>query len=179
MNKYYYLTQYDGCGMFDENIIKRLETNNKRVKSESIDKLLKIVPEVKDKYNQELYNIMMCKGLYSENIDIIIEAWEHLAKGEITEALEVLGVDYYQLLSNYDVTPFAADILEEIADEDLRTNGIEANALYWYNEIDSRYIHVFNGYGNGFDYYDDMDDLLTYYFNDCIKDDFIKALKNE
>jgi len=30
----------------------------------------------------------------NENVDVILEAWEHLAAGKLAEALEVLGVDY-------------------------------------------------------------------------------------
>lgn len=179
MKKYFYLTQYEESGMPDEFVMEILEKNNQGVGRESLNQLLKIVPEVADRYNKELYEIMMSKGLDNDNIDIILEAWEHLAAGKLAEALEVLGVDYYRLLDNYDVIPFDAATLEEIADADLKANGINANALYWYDRIDSDCIHVFNAYGNDFDYYDDMNELLDYYFDDCIKDDFIEALRNE
>ena len=103
----------------------------------------------------------------------------NLADGELAKALDVLSIDYYRLLDNYGVIPFDAATLEEIADADLKANGINANALYWYDRIDSNCIHVFNAYGIDFDYYDDMNELLDYYFDDCIKDDFIEALRNE
>lgn len=177
MKKYFYLTQYDECGMFNEDIMEILEKNNQGVGCESLEQLLEIIPEVADRYNQELYNVMMSGGL--NDVDVILEAWEYLADGKLAEALDVLSIDYYRLLDNYDVIPFDADTLEDIADEDLKANGINANALYWYDRIDSNCIHVFNAYGNDFDYYDDMNELLDYYFDDCIKDDFIKALRNE
>ena len=176
MTKYFYLTQYDECGMFNEDIMEILEKNNQGAEGESLNQLLKIVPEVADRYNKELYEIMMSKGLDNDNIDIILEAWEHLADGELAEALDVLSIDYYRLLDNYGIIPFDAATLEEIADADLKANGINADALYWSDRIDSNCIHVFNAYGNDFDYYDDMNELLDYYFDDCIKDDFIKAL---
>jgi len=179
MKKYFYLTQYDEFGMFNEDIMEILEKNNQGVGRESLNQLLKIVPEVADRYNKELYEIMISKGLDNDNIDIILEAWEHLADGELAKALDVLSIDYYRLLDNYDVIPFDAATLEEIADEDLKANGTAADALYWYDRIDSNCIHVFNAYGNDFEYYNDMDELLDYYFDDCIKDDFIEALRNE
>lgn len=174
MKKYFYLTQYDECGMFNEDIMEILEKNNQEAEGESLDQLLEIIPEVADRYNQELYNVMMSGGL--NDVDVILEAWEYLADGKLAEALDVLDIDYYGILENYDVIPFDAATLEEIADDDLKANGINANALYWYDRIDSNCIHVFNAYGNDFDYYDDIDELLEYYFDDCIKDDFIKAL---
>lgn len=174
MKKYFYLTQYEESGMPDEFVMEILEKNNQGAEGESLEQLLEIIPEVADRYNQELYNVMMGGGL--NDVDVILEAWEHLAAGKLAEALDVLGVDYYRLLDNYDVIPFDAATLEEIADEDLKANGTAADALYWYDKIYSDCIHVFNAYGNDFDYYDDMNELLDYYFNDCIKDDFIKAL---
>ena len=176
MKKYFYLTQYEESGMPDEFVMEILEKNNQGAEGESLDQLLEIIPEVKDKYNQELYNAMKGGCLNNENVDVILEAWEHLAAGKLAEALEVLGVDYDGILEKYDIIPFDAATLEEIADADLKANGINANALYWYDRIDSNCIHVFNAYGNDFEYYNDMDELLDYYFNDCIKADFIKAL---
>ena len=70
-----------------------------------------------------------------------------------------------RMVKRYDVIPFDAATLEEIANADLKANGINANALYWYDRIDSNCIHVFNAYGNDFEYYNDMDELLDYYFN--------------
>lgn len=177
MKKYFYLTQYDECGMFNEDIMEILDKNQKEVEGESLDQLLEIIPEVADRYNQELYNVMMNGGL--NNVDVILEAWEYLAAGRVARALDVLDIDYYSLLENYDVIPFDAATLEEIADADLKANGIKADALYWYDKIDSNCIHVIDAYGTDFDYYNDMSELLDYYFNDCIKEDFIKALRNK
>ena len=80
------------------------------------------------------------------------------------------------MVKRYDVIPFDAATLEEIADADLKANGINANALYWYDRIDSNCIHVFNAYGNDFEYYNDMDELLDYYFNDCIKNELYLSI---
>ena len=179
MKKYFYLTQYEESGMPDEFVMEILEKNNQGAEGESLDQLLEIIPEVKDKYNQELYNAMKGGCLNNENVDVILEAWEHLADGELAKALDVLSIDYYSLLDNYGVIPFDTNTLEDIADEDLKANGTAADALYWYDKIYSDRIHVFNAYGNDFDYYDDMNELLDYYFDDCIKDDFIEALRNE
>ena len=74
MEKYfYYLTQYDEFGMSNEDIMEILEKNNQGADRESLNQLLKIVPEVADRYNKELYEIMMSKGLDNDNIDIILE----------------------------------------------------------------------------------------------------------
>lgn len=178
MNKYYYFTQYDASGMFDEDIIRTLEDNNEGAEGDDLKRLLEFVPEVDDKFNKCLYDVMMNEGLRSDNVAVIANAWECLASGEIADALTILGVDCDDILASCDIAPFDADTLQEIADDDLKANGINANALYWYDRIDSNCIHVFNAYGNGFYYYNSIDDVITDYFSDYIKDAFIEALKN-
>ena len=80
MKKYFYLTQYDECGMFNEDIMEILEKNNQEAEGESLEQLLEIIPEVADRYNQELYNVMMSGSL--NDVDVILEALEKYAKDD-------------------------------------------------------------------------------------------------
>lgn len=177
MNKFYYMTQYDDAGMYDSDVIHYLEENTKEISEEQLQMLMKLVPEVDDKYNQVLYNMMMSSKVNSNNIDLIVEVWEELSKGNITNALNVLNIEYQDIMAINDCAMYDSETLEIIADEDLRMNGLTASALYWYKEIEADSIHIFNGYGNGFDVYEDYNDCIEYYFHDFFKELFIEALE--
>lgn len=176
MNRFFYLTQYDCAGMFDRDIVATLERNHKKVNKDEMAELLELLPGVSDKYNQVIYNLMMEGNINNDNIDEFIKIWAELEKGNISNALELLDIDYYDILQCNDWGFFSYDELEEMADDDLKTNGINASCLYWLDDLDYTKIHVFNGYANGFYKYDDIDDLLGDVFDDYIKDLFIETL---
>ena len=74
----------------------------------------------------------------------------------------MLSVDLWDFLSENEI--YTPDTLEEFADEDLKSNGINARSLYWINEInyDAKY-QQFNGYVNGFYNLDDADIIEKFF----------------
>lgn len=158
MKDLYYMTQYANY-MTDEDYYKSMEGQLKKLDREKISYLCKdLATKVADEWNEVLFNILYY--VKTEDLDVLIEAWEYLADGHLKDFLDVLDIDYERFL-NDDNCIFDYDTLEDIADNDFRTNGIRANALYWYDELDSNYEYfVFNAYRNGFHCYNSFDDAL-------------------
>jgi hypothetical protein len=167
------MTQYANYNT-DEGYYQEMSEQLKQLDHEKLDHLCNVLaPQVEDKYNELLFNLLYTVN--NEQLDKLIEVWELLADGDLEGFLNLVNVNYNDLL-NVDDLIYDYDTLEQIADEDLRTNGINANALYWYDELDSRYSYfVFNAYGNGLYCYDTINEALGDYIElndilDLIKD---------
>lgn len=176
MRELYYMTQYANY-MTDEAYYQSMSEQMKELDRDQLSYLCKeLAPKVADKWNEILFDILYY--VKPEYLEVLIEAWEYLADGEFKDFLDVLSIDYERFL-NTDNYIYDYDTLEMIADEDLKANGIRANALYWYDELDSNYEYfVFNGYGNGFHCYDSFDDALFDFVDfDSIKDEVIEYFK--
>lgn len=169
----YYMTQYANY-MTDEGYYEGMSEQLKQLDHERLSYLCnELAPKVADKYNELLFNLLYTVN--NDQLDKLIEVWELLADEDLEGLFNLVNVDYNDLL-NPDNYIYDYDTLEQIADEDLKTNGINANALYWYDELDSNYNYfVFNAYGNGFHYHDTINDALGDYIElndilDLIKD---------
>lgn len=176
MKELYYMTQYANY-MTDEAYYESMSEQLKELDRDQLSYLCKdLAPKVADKWNEILFDVLYY--VKAEDLDVLIEAWEHLADGEFKDFLDVLSIDYERFLNTDDYI-YDYDTLEMIADEDLKTNGIRANALYWYDELDSSYNYfVFNGYQNGFHCYDSFDDALLDFIDfDSIKNEVLEYFK--
>ena len=176
MKELYYMTQYANY-MTDAGYYESMGEQLKELDRELLAYLCKeLAPNVCDQWNEILFEILYC--VKPENLDVLIEAWEYLADGEFKDFLDVLSIDYERYL-NPDNYIYDYDTLEAIADDDFRTNGINAGAHYWYKKLDTNYSYfVFNGYQNGFYYFDTFDEALLDFVNfDDIKQDILDYFK--
>lgn len=176
MKDLYYMTQYANY-MTDKDYYESMEEQLKKLDREKISYLCKdLATKVDDEWNEVLFDILYY--VKAEDLDVLIEAWEYLADGKFKDFLDVLNIDYEKFLIS-DNYIYDYDTLETIADEDFKTNGIRANALYWYDELDSNYEYfVFNGYQNGFHCYNTFDEaLLDFVDFDSIKNEALDYFK--
>ena len=176
MKELYYMTQYANY-MTDAGYYESMGEQLKELDREQLAYLCKeLAPKVSDKWNEILFEILYY--VKPEDLDVLINAWELLADGEFKDFLDVLSIDYKRYLTPDDYI-YDYDTLEAIADDDFRANGINAGARYWYKELDANYNYfVFNGYQNGFYYFDTFDEaLLAFVDFDNIKDDILDYFK--
>lgn len=156
---FYCLTQYDRCGMFDDDIIDALRENTASILDKALlSEILDNAPNVNDNYNDILYELLMAGKINDNNIELLAEIWQALADGDMEQVLRLINLDLYDLASDYYIgTP---DDLYNLADDDLRANGADANALYWVNDI--HYGSAYNALDccNVIHAYDSLDDLI-------------------
>ena len=159
LHKLYYMTQYASY-MSDEGYYNEMSEQLQVLDSEALQELMDLVPDVSDKFNKVLYDLLFT--IDNDQLQELITVWEYLSIDDVENALNVLNIDVMDLFTGDDFL-YTFDILEEIANNDLRVNGINANALYWYKELEKNNnynYYRFNGYLNGFYYYDDLNDAI-------------------
>lgn len=155
----YYLTQYADTTT-NEGYYNEMSDQLKVLDSELLQELMDLVSKVNDDFNKILFDLLFT--IDNDQLQELITMWQYLSIDDIEQALNVLNIDVMELFEGDD-TLFDYQTLEDIADEDLRANGINANALYWIKdlELNNGYnYYIFNGYGNGFYYYDDINDAI-------------------
>lgn len=162
----YYLTQYADY-MTDEGFYQNMDEH---IKSNELDidlitEISELMTETSDNHNIKIYgkiwqaeddnDLLTLANLLSAIID------------ENSEAVaDLLDVDLWDFLTKKDI--YTPDYLEEMADNDLKANGINANALYWVNKIDhgAKYQEL-NVYAN--DFYDlDDADIIEKLLDECL-----------
>lgn len=159
LHKLYYMTQYANY-MSDEGYYNEMQDQLQILDSELLQELMDLVPDVSDRFNKILYDLLFT--INNDQLQELITVWQYLSINDIENALNVLNIDVMELFEG-DYYLYTYNILEEMADEDLRANGINANALYWIKdlELNNGYNYYrFNGYGNGFYYYDELIDAI-------------------
>ena len=164
-----YMTQYSY--MNDEGYYQAMADQVKLLDSEILNQLMDLVPYVDDKYNKILFDLLFIVN--DDQLTILVDMWEALKDKNIGDFLDIMNTDTYELMGDNAIYTFYE--LEEIADEDLKINGVNANALYWYNDLIKNTFYnyfVFNGYMNGFYYYSDMYEA----FNDFVDDNTLRDL---
>lgn len=152
----YFLTQYADY-LTDEGFYQSIEEHIKKndLDIDLIAKISELMTENNDKINKKIYGkIWQAKD--DADLLALIDLLIAIIEENSEEVAELLDVDLWGFLAERDI--YTPETLEEIADEDLRANGINANALYWINEIDygTKYQKL-NGYANGFYNLDDAD----------------------
>jgi len=146
-----------------------LDNNERDSYIENLDHISNVLlPEVASKYRSavptRLYELMfhewetaykvydLCMALIEENIDMFAYA---------------INRDFYDWLAAEQIeTP---ELWEELADRDLRVNGIDASCLDWVKQIDHDYeYNKLNAYQNAFEYFDTKDvleEFIIYYIS--------------
>ena len=118
------MTQYASY-MTDAGYYESMADQLKVLDGDALEYLVtKLAPKVNDFYNKYLFDLLYL--IDNDGLDVIIEAWEHLADGKISEFLEVFDLDMYNLIDPDDI-PQSYDDLMAWADEDLKNNGVNAN----------------------------------------------------
>jgi DNA-directed RNA polymerase subunit F len=152
--KAYYITQYANYE-FDEDVYNNL---NCWIKENEIDEtllleLFDIMPSIRDSINESIYNVIYT--LDNEKLEKIIEMMQAIKDNDMNTIADLVN-NFYDWMAEQEI--YDPNTLEEIADEDLKTNGVKARCLYWVNEIDYNYnYNQFNGYYNGFHTLNDED----------------------
>ncbi|OQA77208.1 MAG: hypothetical protein BWY30_01151 [Tenericutes bacterium ADurb.Bin239] len=152
----YYITQYADY-MTDEDFYQSVDNH---IKSNDLDinlfaEISELMTEISDRYNVRIYDKMWQAKDDADLLDLI-DLLNAIIDEDSDKVAEVLEVDLWDFLTEREI--YTPDLLEELADEDLRVNGVNASALYWVKEINytAKY-QGFNGYANGFYDYDDAD----------------------
>lgn len=159
LHKLYYMTQYADYTT-DAGYYEEMQDQLQLLDDELLQELMELVPKVNDQFNKILFDLLF--NIDNDQLQELITMWQYLTIDDIENALNVLNIDVFDLFTGDDYL-YTFDILEEMADNDLRLNGINANALYWYKELEknSGYNYYrFNGYMNGLYYYDDLNDAI-------------------
>lgn len=151
-----YLTQYADY-MTDEGFYESIEEHIKKneLNINLIAKISKLMTKISDNYNIKIYS-KIWQAEDDNDLLVLIDLLSAIIRENSKEVAELLDVDFWDFLAEREI--YTPAMLEEIADEDLRANGINANALYWVKEIDygAKYQEL-NGYANGFYNLDDTD----------------------
>ena len=155
----YYMTQYASYSSDDgvyEALISSLEANE--TDFNLVIDFLKLTQDATDFINQKVYDSIFY-NLTDENIGILIKLYEAIENESINDLEDLFDINYYELFDGY-VENY--DFFEMIADEDLKNNGIDANAIYWAYKIP---------------YDDAMYELDCYnHFNEVTFDDIVERL---
>lgn len=146
----YYITQYADAVTDDDQVYRTvarwIEINN--IDINVLSDLITRMPSVSDAINQKIFNILT--SMSNDELARVLVLYDALISESI-DGLDDLadGLFYDWLAENEIATP---EEWAELADMDLRENGIHADALYWVNEIDYNYNYLaLNGYANGFE----------------------------
>ena len=172
------MTQYASY-MSDAAYYESMAKQLKRLDGDTLEYLTtKLAPQVSDFYNQYLFELLYLVD--NDALDIIVEAWEHLANGELFKFFEAFDIDVDDLI-NPDDTIYSYNDLMFLADEDLKAHGVDASCLYWINDLQSKSNYnyfVFNAYQNGVYEYDSLDDALSDILADSW-DDIFSIIKDK
>lgn len=152
--KAYYITQYANYE-FDDDVYHNIDywIKENEIDPDLLIELFDLMPEIKDGINQKIYDVLFT--LDNEKLEKIIEMLEAIKDNDMNTIADLVN-NFYDWMAESEI--YDPNTLEEIADEDLKTNGVKARCLYWVNEIDYSYnYNQFNGYGNGFHALNDED----------------------
>ena len=128
----YYMTQYasySSDGGVYEALLSSLEANG--TDFNLVMEFLKLTHDATDFINQQVYDRVFY-SLTDENIEILLKLYEAIENESISDLEDLFDISYYDLFDGY-VGDY--DFFEMIADEDLKNNGIDANAIYWSYKI--------------------------------------------
>lgn len=128
----YYMTQYANYSSDEgvyEALISSLEENE--TDFNLVIEFLELTHDATDFINQKVYDSVFY-SLTDENIEILIKLYEAIENESINDLEDLFDISYYDLFDGY---AGDYDFFEMIADEDLKNNGIDANAIYWAYKI--------------------------------------------
>ena len=130
----YYMTQYASYTT-DEGVYQALITSLEANETDFnlVMEFLELTHNATDFINQKVYDSVFY-NLTDEKIETLIKLYEAIENEDISDLEDLFGISYYDL---FDCCVGHPDFFEMIADEDLKINGIDANAIYWAHKIPS------------------------------------------
>lgn len=128
----WYLTQYASY-QTDEGFYQSFtECINVEIDPDKLNELLKIMTDSSDNINEIVFNHFLF-NLDNEKIEKLIELYELINDGDFYGVMDLLGVELFELYPDEYIA--TAEEFEELADQDFKANGINANAIYWYHKL--------------------------------------------
>ncbi|MDD5294139.1 MAG: hypothetical protein PHW40_07550 [Candidatus Izemoplasmatales bacterium] len=126
----YYMTQYASY-MTDEGFYHEwFDSLPADVDVDKVIEWLAMTTEAPDRLNQMAFGYMF--NLDSDTLDGLIALYEAYESGA-DDLMRLLDIDVYELFP--DDLVGTSDFFEEVADSDLRDNGLSARSLYWAKDI--------------------------------------------
>ena len=172
----YYITQYS---VFENDADVYASINGWIIKNEIdvtvFSEILELMPKVDDSVNQKVFNYLLF--LDNEKLEKILLLYEALEEADLNELDDLFNNnELYDWMADRNI--YSPDTWEELADQDLKENGIDARCLYWVKDIDYNYEYQgLNGYENGFNDYTEeevikefIDENLEDWLKDLVKD---------
>ena len=169
LKKAYYMTQYASYSS-DEGIyeafISSLEANE--TDFDLVMEFLELTKDASDFINKKVYDSVFY-NLTDEKIEILIKLYGAIENESILDLEELFDISYYELFDGY-VGDY--DIFEMLADDDLKNNGISANAIHWAHKIpydgDMYELDIYNNF-NEITFNDILERLFdSYNLNDIL-----------
>ena len=159
LKKAYYMTQYASYSSDEgvyEALISSLETNE--TDFNLVMEFLELTHDASDFINQKVYDSVFY-SLNDEKIEVLIKLYEAIENENMSDLEDLFDISFYELFDGY-VGDY--DFFETLADDDLKNNGINANAIQWAHKI------PYGGEVYELDIYDD--------FNEITFDDILERL---
>lgn len=158
-NNIYYLTQYANY-MSDEGVLEMFQEHVDGMDEDDAEEYLEILytisqelmPNITDEVNQKIFGVLTL----TEDLSTLAEIVGAISRDDFQELDELTNYGLSDFMTDYSI--YSPYTWEEIADSDLRENGIEASCLYWAIKIDYSYDYLqLNAYENGFNHMDEID----------------------
>lgn len=128
----YYMTQYASYSTDEgvyEALISSLEANE--TDFDLVTEFLELTKDASDFINQKVYDTVFY-NLTDEKIETLLNLYEAIENESVSELEDLFGISFYELFDGY-VGDY--DFFETLADDDLKSNGINANAIQWAHKI--------------------------------------------
>ena len=128
----YYMTQYASYSSDEgvyEALISSLEANE--TDFNLVMEFLKLTHDATDFNNQKVYDSIFY-NLTDENIEILTKLYKAIENKSIGDLEDLFDISFYELFDGY---VGYCDFFQMIADDYLKNDGIESNAIYWAYKI--------------------------------------------
>lgn len=151
-DKIYYLTQYASYTT-DEGVLEMFQEHVDGMEEDVAERYLEdlykisqeLMPNIEDEYCTKVYEVLTS----TEDLSTLTEILEAYAADDLDafDSATSYAVDSYLSENNI----LAPDIWHDLAESDLRENGMDAYALYWATKIEYGVDYLqLNAYENGF-----------------------------
>ena len=132
LKKAYYMTQY-ATYTTDEGVYEALlsSIDENETDYDLMIEFLELTHDADDFINQKVYDSVFY-NLTDDNLKTLIKLYEAIENENVGDLEDLFNIGYYELFDNY-VGDY--DFFEEVANEDLKSYGIEASAIYWAYKI--------------------------------------------
>ena len=145
----YYITQYADY-MTDGDVYNLIEelTEKHDLEIDLFVEIAELMTSTDDKINAKLFNKML-EVTDDSDLQYIIDLLTAIDNEDINEIDTLTDNALSDYMSDYNIQD--AELWDEIADYDLKENGIDASCLYWVKDINYHVDYLqLNGYENGF-----------------------------